>query len=81
MNFVGRRQQEVAGRLSLGRPGSRQQGKLGQTALPDSLHSAVAIFPYFFFTACWSLAQGSFRVTVRLKTGAPGRLSLPSTQK
>ena len=81
MNIGGRVKQEVAGRLSLGRPGSRPQNQLGQTALPGSLHSAVAIFPYFFFTACWSLAQGSFRVTVRLKTGAPGRLSFWSTQK
>jgi hypothetical protein len=42
--------------------------------------SLIAILPYFF-CACWILAQASFRVTVRLKTGAPGTLSWLSTQK
>jgi hypothetical protein len=35
----------------------------------------------YFFWACWSLAQASLRVTVRLKTGAPGALSFTSAQK
>jgi|GEM_PF-3213910 len=40
----------------------------------NDLKASFAAIPYFF-CACWSLAQGSFRVTVRLKTGAPGALS------
>ena len=46
----------------------------------NDLKARVAAAAYFF-CACWSFTQGSFRVTVRLKTGAPGALSLASTQK